>query len=190
MERGQPHVSAAASEDALVPPYSSQREKGFVAYVQRIGSEQGWPLFLHAAALVFIAWIPSMMVAYALHLIFPMRKNPAVSLDSIRTSVGMVIVAPLAETMSMRYFFMLLRIFSQRLLTICWLSAACWGAMHWIYAGWGIHAIWPFFVLSLCYLRLEEISLWRAMWMTSLIHAACNGLSLLSQVAIDHVFRE
>ena len=169
-----------------MPPSSFHGDRGFVAYVQRIGSEQGWQLFRHAIALTFIAWIPSMAVAGVLHLLFPAQENPEIFHDRIRALVGMLIVAPLAETMSMRYIFLFLRKVSQRLLVICWLSAVIWGGMHWIYAGWGVHAIWPFFVLSLCYLRLESISLWRAVWMTSLIHGACNGLSLLAQVVVNY----
>jgi len=128
-----------------------------------------------------------MMVAWLVRDLFPENENPDVWQYPVRTLIGGLLLAPLSETMGMRYLFYFLRKISNRLLVISWLSALIWGALHFLYAGWGVHAVWPFFILSLCYLRLEPISIWRAIWLTTLIHAICNGMSLGLQVVLDRM---
>jgi hypothetical protein len=166
-----------ASEPAPLP----SEAKGFlgrlVRYVQAVNGLHGWMLLGRVCALGLLAWVPSTAVAYLLHVLFPAQSSPDIFSNAFQFFVGAILVAPLLETLAMRYVFRFLKKFTQRHLILAVVSAIIWVPLHAMYAGWGLHAAWPFFILGLCYLSLESASLWRAMWVTALIHAVCNALS-------------
>jgi hypothetical protein len=183
MDRGQPDV--AAPEATPVPFRAGSSLDRFVAYVERIGSERGRRLLAHATMLVFVAWVPSILVGYAFHLMFPDQTSPNIFGTPLRVLGEVILAGPLIETLFMRYLFLLLRKFTQKTIVLSAWSAVIWGAAHAIYISWGTHAVWPFFVLSICYLCLEKISLWRAILITTLIHGGCNLLSYLLYLATE-----
>jgi hypothetical protein len=166
-----------ASGTAPLPSEPKRRLDRFVRYVQAVCSLRGWVLLGRIGTLSLLAWAPSAVVAYLVHVLFPAQSNPDIFSNSFQFFIGAIVVAPLLETLAMRYAFRLLRKFTQRYVPLATISAIFWVPFHAMYAGWGVHAAWPFFILSLCYLSLEPLSLWRAMWVTALIHAGCNALS-------------
>ena len=149
----------------------------FVQYIQGVNALGGWLLLGRICVLSAVAWGPSVVVAYLTHRIFPAQENPDLFSRPFQFFVGGILVAPLMETLMMRYLFRMLRKVSERQVVLAGLSAALWIPLHAMYVGWGVHAAWPFFVLGLCYLSLEPISFSRAFWVTAAIHALCNALS-------------
>lgn len=175
--RGPNSVVVAASGKSSVPLTRAFSFIGIVAYVESISDRRGWSLIFHIGVLALIAWIPSILLAFLIHLAFPAQKNPDLFSDPYRAIVGAIIASPLIETLAMRYIFVFLRKITLKPLGLSGLSAVIWGVIHFPFAGAGLHAVWPFFILSLCYLRLEVVSFTRAILITALIHGLCNGLS-------------
>jgi hypothetical protein len=178
--------STTTSELASLPSEAKESSVDrFVNYVQAVGVLQGLILFRRICTLSVLAWVPSMATAYLVHLLFPAQTNPNIFGNAFQVFIGAFVVAPLIETLAMRYAFLVLRKFARRHVVLAALSALMWIPLHAAYAGWGVHAAWPFFVLGLCYLSLEPLSLWRAIWVTSLIHAGCNALSYGLSLLLD-----
>src|SRR6478736_760596 len=167
-----------ASETAPLPSEARKSPVDrFVKYVQAVSALQGRMLLSRICILSLLAWVPSVAVGYFGHILCPAQTNPDIFANKFQFFVGAILAAPLTETLAMRYAFLFLRKFTRRHVVLAAVSAVLWIPLHTMYAGWGFHAAWPFFVLGLCYLSLEPLSLWRAIWVTALIHAACNALS-------------
>lgn len=150
-----------------------------IAYVQRIADLRGAAQVRRGAAVALLTWVPMHVIASLAHWVVP---NAAGTDDfSWRWSsiVGAILLIPLAETYGMRLVFLGLRKFTQRPLVLAVVSAVIWGLVHLGFESRGLHAAWGFFVMSVCYLSLEKLSVRHAMIGVTAIHATCNGLSYL-----------
>ncbi len=88
-----------------------------------------------------------------------------------------LLLAPILETLVMRYtFLMLAKIFTQKLNLVA-ISSLFWGVMHLNSDNWGIPAVWVFGIMGICYLRLQTKSPDRALILVTIIHALFNSLS-------------
>jgi membrane protease YdiL (CAAX protease family) len=173
-----PQVAAAASELPPMPSPLSRMGSAVVRYIQRVGDLKGKYLLGHILILGFIAWAPMVLLSWGVQELFPSQRNANFfAAPPLRIVLEITLAAPLVETLLMRYLFMLLRKFTQRTVLLCLISGVIWALAHADFAGWGVHAIWPFFLMGLCYLRLEPTSQWRAVWVTMMIHGVCNGVS-------------
>ena len=93
-----------------------------------------------------------------------------------------VLLAPLLETLGMRFVFSVIRKYWHGAFALYFGSALFWTVMHYTSSSWGLHAAWAFFIMSAVYLALEPISKDRAFLVTTLIHALCNGLTYVAYV--------
>jgi hypothetical protein len=83
---------------------------------------------------------------------------------------------PLVETYAMRLGLFLLRKVVTNTVGVCVISAIGWGLLHFV-RYWGLYVLWPFFVMSYCYLRLEKNSIPQAMVGSVLIHGGANAFA-------------
>jgi Type II CAAX prenyl endopeptidase Rce1-like len=148
-----------------------------ITYLQNIGSKRGWDLFLHATGVVLICWIPEQLVWFAFHFTCPGPTEEDFFKTPLQALTVAVLLAPILETQMMRMIFFALNKFIQSNLALCLASALIWGVLHVASESWGIHAAWAFFVMGVCFLRLQEASKQKAIRLTTLIHAGCNLLS-------------
>jgi hypothetical protein len=129
------------------------------------------------AAFVAIAWIPAMIIHWSVMLIYPGPKSPVIFDRPFLAIAGAMIVAPYLETQSMRLIFFALGKFMRNEMAMNLVSSLIWGAIHSATESWGLFAIWPFYVLGVCLLRIRTYSATRALWITTALHSAINGLS-------------
>jgi len=134
--------------------------------------------------LAAIAWIPAQIIHWVVPLIYsgpPMSdfyfKRP---LNAIAATL---IIAPYLETHGMRLIFFILGKFIHRQTVVNLVSSLIWGAIHGSTESWGLYAIWPFYVLGVCLLRLRSSSPTRAFWITAALHSTLNGLSYIVYLA-------
>ena len=183
MDQAQPDV--AASEKAPVPlAHEGWRPQRGISYIWSIGDRKGWSLFRHCCAIVLSSWTLAQVLGRFVYAVFPGPESLNTFESGWRNIFMAVALMPFAETFLMRMFFVVLRRFSQKPITLSLLSAILWWFLHLPTETWGLHALWLFFVLSLCYLSLEKISAWRAVWVTALMHAACNALSWAASLIV------
>lgn len=92
-----------------------------------------------------------------------------------------VLIAPPLETIIGQWMpIVILTFFTRRLFHLLFWSALFFAVLH-LYAGWisVFIVFFPGFVFSLCFVSQWEKSFWRAYWMTTLLHALHNLLSLI-----------
>ena len=149
----------------------------FIVFLQDIAWKRGWALVLHITLVILISWIPAQAICLAFHFTFPgpteedFFKSPLVGVTAA------LLVAPLLETQVMRMIFFAFGKMIQNNLALCATSAAIWGILHLSSESWGLHAAWAFFVMGICFRRLQESSTQRAVNITMLIHAGFNSLT-------------
>lgn len=149
----------------------------WIEYIQGIGARRGWSFIAHWVALVATVWIPSQLIVVIGRLLMPQRIEVAAFSRPLTAIIGAIILAPLVETYGMRWIFGWLGKFCRSSAAVLGISSVVWGALHLTYDGWGLHAVWAFFVLGLCYLSCARHSVNRAMVVTTMTHSACNALS-------------
>ena len=129
-------------------------------------------------------WLPAFAINFLV-----MQYLPVDEVESILHSPGEIFLAitfyPLVETYVMRLGLFLLRKIITDTVMVCVISAIGWGSLHFV-RYWGIYVIWPFFVMSYCYLRLEKKSILQAMIVSTLIHSAANAYATLVALVIGY----
>lgn len=132
---------------------------------------------MHLIAVVIIAWIPAQLADALIGRYFP---GPGVPHDFAMDYKGIImalLLAPLLETLVMRYtFLMLAKIITQKI-TLITVSSLFWGGMHLNSDNWGIPAVWGFGIMGICYLRLQTKSPDSALLLVTIIHLLFNLLS-------------
>lgn len=109
----------------------------------------------------------------------PSFEGPAVGLF-----VMIVIVGPPVETLLMGLVLRILSFITKRRIPLAAISACVWAGLHSIAApAWGLGVIWPFFVFSCSYLAWRERAWWRAILVTSCVHAFQNVLPAFAAIA-------
>jgi len=148
-----------------------------ITYLEEIGSKQGWELFVHASTVVLICWVPSQIIWLAFHFIFPGPEGENYFKTPLEAVALALLLAPLLETQVMRMIFYAFGKFIKSNISLCVVSAIIWGILHLSSESWGTHAIWTFFILGICFRRVERDSKQRAVLMITAIHAGFNALS-------------
>jgi hypothetical protein len=78
----------------------------------------------------------------------------------------------------------ILSLITKRSIRLAAMSAFVWACLHSIAApAWGLGVIWPFFVFSCSYLAWRQRAWWRAVLVTSCVHAFQNLLPAIMLVA-------
>jgi len=158
----------------------------FIQYLEEIGSKHGWDLFLHASAVVLICWVPSQVIYLTFHFVFPGPENENYFKTPLEAVALALLLAPLLETQIMRMIFYAFGKFIKDNLSLCMISALIWGVLHLASESWGTHAIWTFFVMGICFRRMERDSKQHAVLVVTAIHAGFNALSYGLYLALNN----
>lgn len=155
-----------------------------LSYFDGIASLRGWPRVRRGAAIILLMWLPCLPINYLADRYLPVREVGSQVGSLLEIITGLTLL-PLAETYVMRLELFLLRKLSQNMIFVCVVSAILWGFFHAL-RYWGLYAVWPFFVMSYCYLRLEKNSVTQAMVVSTLLHGAANAYAAI--VALGHMY--
>ena len=151
--------------------------KTLIHYLEDIGGKRGLGLLIHATGVILICWIPGQLVWFAFHYTCPGPTEENFYKTPLQALTVTILLAPILETQMMRMIFFALGKFIRGNFVLCGVSAVIWGLLHVASESWGIHAAWAFFLMGICFRRLQETSMTRAIRLTALIHAGCNVLS-------------
>ena len=133
-----------------------------------------------------ISLLPSLALIFILALsgIITEETGPAFEGSPVELIVLIVIVGPPIETLLMGLGLRLLSFITKRSVPLAAMSALVWACVHSIAApAWGLGVIWPFFVFSCSYLAWRQRGWWRAILVTSCVHAFQNALPTIVAVA-------
>ena len=149
--------------DLFLPPFISDTSQGILRYVPKtVGLCLGGSLLGGIVGLVLVR-----------HSLPPNLVAPSVLL----TLFGLVVFSPVTETLALGAILLLLR----RLVAPDWGVALCsatlWAAFHSLLSlRWGFFVFAPFYYMTLCYLAWVRVSVWKALGVTTLVHASSNLL--------------
>lgn len=146
-------------------------------YLENLEKRTGFGFLGHFAIVVLIAWVPAQLLWASIAEVFPGPQQPNYFESPLRAVTVVILLAPILETQMMRFNFWFLRKWTARKDILLGVSSAIWGIMHIYSEGWGIPAIWAFFVMGTIYLRFEIGSRDRAIVLTTLVHVTFNALS-------------
>jgi membrane protease YdiL (CAAX protease family) len=124
-----------------------------------------------------VAWVPAQVVEVLVLAIAPGPTAPDYFQRPFQAIAMAVVIAPVIETYLMRWLFGLLGRFIKHREAMNWISAVLWGAMHLNAPTWGLHAIWPFYVMGVCFLTIRDKDPQAALYVTMLVHALFNAMS-------------
>jgi hypothetical protein len=103
----------------------------------------------------------------------------------IQDLLAIVVVGPIIETLVLSFGIFLLSRFVKTKAVIAILSAILWAALHSLASpSWGLVVLWPFFVFSCGYIAWRQKSWFKAVWVTSCIHALQNLLPALVLISM------
>lgn len=134
----------------------------------------------------FISLIPSLIISFLLGMLGVMNEEtvPDIKGSALFLFVGMVIIGPPIETLLMGPVLKLLSFITKHKVRLAIMSACSWAILHSLLApAWGFGVIWPFFVFSCSYLNWRERAWWRAVLITSCVHAFQNFLPTIIAIA-------
>mgnify|MGYP001217207214 CR=1 FL=1 len=126
-----------------------------------------------------ISLLPSLFIAMILGVsgIITEETGPEFKGSSIGLFIWLVIIGPPLETLVMGGGLWILSFITKRPVRLAIISAFIWATVHSLIApAWGLGVIWPFFVFSCSYLGWRRRSWWRAILVTSCVHAFQNTL--------------
>jgi len=133
-----------------------------------------------------ISLLPSLVLTFILALsgVITEETGPAFEGSPLELTVLIVIVGPPLETLLMALGLRILSFITRRRIPLAVMSAFVWACLHSIAApAWGLGVIWPFFVFSCSYLAWRQRGWWRAILVTSCVHAFQNVLPAIALVA-------
>jgi len=133
-----------------------------------------------------ISLVPSLVIAMILGLtgVITEETGPEFEGPAIGLLIGMVIIGPPLETLLMGGGLWILSFITKRPVRLAIISAILWAGAHSLIApAWGLGVIWPFFVFSCSYLSWRRRSWWRAILVTSGVHAFQNTLPAIIVIA-------
>ncbi len=133
-----------------------------------------------------VSLVPSMIIAAILGTTGLMTEENAPELDMgnpVISFIGIVIAAPVIETLFMAAGLWLLSFITQRPLRLAAINAILWAILHSLASPfWGLGIVWPFFVFSCGYLAWRRKAWWRGIFVAICIHAFQNffpGLAVI-----------
>ncbi|UCC98370.1 MAG: hypothetical protein JSW66_00470 [Phycisphaerales bacterium] len=133
-----------------------------------------------------ISLLPSLALVFILATsgIITEETTPSFEGSAVGLFVMIVIVGPPVETVLMGLVLRILSFITKRRIALAAMSACIWACLHSIAApAWGLGVIWPFFVFSCSYLVWRERAWWRAIWVTSCVHAFQNVVPAMAAIA-------
>jgi len=122
----------------------------------------------------FTAFVPSIALAALVLWLLPGREGPQFAMDGLAALVGLVLFAPIAETLIMgTVLLVLLRLVGPTAAVLT--SAAGWGVAHSLAAPlWGLIIWWPFLIFSTLFVVWRNRSLAAAFAVPAAVHALHN----------------
>jgi len=133
-----------------------------------------------------ISLVPSLIIVMILGLtgIITEETSPEFEGSAIGLFIWLVIIGPPLETLLMGGGLWILSFITKRPVRLAIISAFVWAGLHSLMApAWGLGVIWPFFVFSCSYLSWRRCSWWRAILVTSCVHAFQNTLPAIALIA-------
>jgi hypothetical protein len=124
-----------------------------------------------------ISLVPSLGLAFILAVagVITEETGPAFQGSPLELIVLIVIAGPPLETLLMGPVLRILSFITERTVRLAILSALVWAGLHSLMApAWGLAVVWPFFVFSCSYLTWRRRTWWRAILVTSCVHAFQN----------------
>lgn len=132
-----------------------------------------------------ISLVPSLIIVIALAQSGIMNEDtgPEFKGSPIELLIGIVIIGPPMETLLMGPVLWVLSRITKRQVRLAALSALVWAGLHSLSApAWGLGVFWPFFVFSCSYLAWRRRAWWRAILVTSCVHAFQNTLPAIAVI--------
>jgi hypothetical protein len=126
-----------------------------------------------------LAWLPAQCLAVIASAVSKSSDADLIFRSSYHMILGGLLLAPLLETVGMKYLF---RLGAKRIAKPVLLNFYCalfWGLAHHNAPGFGIHAVWAFFVLGACFQELAKRSENFAVINVTIIHVLFNTLSYI-----------
>jgi hypothetical protein len=148
--------------------------------------DNGIPPYKYIIRTGFISLIPSLIISFLLGMLGVMNEETAPDIKGsvLLLFVGMVIIGPPIETLLMGPVLKLLSFITKYKVRLAIMSACFWAILHSLLApAWGLGVIWPFFVFSCSYLNWRERAWWKAVLITSGVHAFQNFLPTIIVIA-------
>jgi hypothetical protein len=145
------------------------------------------PMWKYILRTGLISLVPSLIIVLTLGLtgVISEETGPEFKGSAIGLFVTLVIIGPPIETLLMAGVLCLLSFITKQQIRLAAISAFVWAAVHSLIAPtWGLGVIWPFFVFSCSYLNWRRRSWWRAILVTSCVHAFQNFLPSIAAIAI------
>jgi len=133
-----------------------------------------------------ISLVPSLVIAMILGLtgLITEETGPEFKGPALGLLIGLVVISPPLETLLMAGGLWILSFITKRQVLLAVISAFIWAVIHSLVApAWGLGVIWPFFVFSCSYLGWRRRSWWRAILVTSCVHAFQNILPAIAVIA-------
>ena len=133
-----------------------------------------------------ISLVPSLIIVLILGLtgVVTEESGPEFKEPAIGLLIGLVLISPSLETLLMGGVLWILSFITKRQVLLAVISAFVWAGVHSLIApAWGLGVIWPFFVFSCSYLGWRKRSWWRAILVTSCVHAFQNTLPAIALIA-------
>jgi hypothetical protein len=120
------------------------------------------------------AFVPSILLAALVLWLLPGREGPQFAMDGMVALFGLVVFAPIVETLIMgTMLLVLLRLVGPTAAVLA--SAAGWGVAHSLAAPiWGLIIWWPFLVFSTLFVVWRNRSLAAAFAVPAAVHALHN----------------
>jgi hypothetical protein len=145
------------------------------------------PMWKYILRTGLISLVPSLIIVLILGLTGVITEDAAPEFkgSAIGLFVTLVIIGPPLETLLMAVVLWLLSFLTKRQIRLAVISAFLWAGVHSLIAPtWGLGVIWPFFVFSCSYLNWRQCSWWRAILVTSCVHAFQNFLPSIAAIAM------
>ena len=133
-----------------------------------------------------ISLVPSLAIAFVLAMsgIITEDTSPRFEGPALELIIMIVVVGPPIETLLMGCGLWALSFITKRRVPLAAMSAFVWAVLHSLMApAWGLAVLWPFFVFSCSYLAWRQRAWWRAILVTSCVHAFQNVLPAVVAVA-------
>jgi hypothetical protein len=142
-----------------------------------INTQQRIPSYVVRAALTSL--IPAAFVGVALSVTGSFRPGdaPEFTGSAVPVLFLLVVASPVVETLAMAVVLWVIGLATTNLWIRAGVSAILWAGLHSAVAPlWGPVVLWPFFILSCCYLAWRERSRKHALGVTCCVHMAHNLL--------------